>query len=294
MRVFIFVIALLLVVGGLTYHYAALKVFNALVSKDAGTKIIAQGVSFGPDTRQRLDIYAPIGIKSRTPVILFVYGGSWSDGDRSNYEFVGRAFAANGYLTLVMDYRLHPEHKFPAFVEDVAYAISWAEHQGVSFGGDPSNIFVVGHSAGAYNATMAILDTHYLKDAGADPSAVRGVATLAGPFDFLPLDTEVTVATFGGVADLASTQPINFARSESPPFLLLSGTADTTVYPKNSRALAQRMKEVGASVETKEYKNMNHTAILTALAKPMRKESTPVLRDILAFFDNIMKEKPTQ
>lgn len=228
------------------------------------------------------------------PIILFVYGGSWSDGNRSNYEFVGRAFAANGYLTLVMDYRLHPEHKFPAFVEDVALAISWAEHQGVRFGGDPSNIFVVGHSAGAYNATMAILDNRYLKDAGADPSAVRGVATLAGPFDFLPLDTEVTVATFGGVADLASTQPINFARSESSPFLLLSGTADTTVYPKNSRALALRMKDVGASVETKEYKDMSHTGILVALAKPMRTESSPVLRDILAFFDKLMKERPTQ
>jgi acetyl esterase/lipase len=141
MRVLIFAIALLLIVGGLTYHFAALKVFNALVSKDAGTKIIAQGVSFGPDTRQQLDIYAPIGATSHLHIILFVYGGSWSDGDRSNYEFVGRAFAASGYLTLVMDYRPHPEHKFPAFVEDVARAISWAEHQGASFAGDPSSIF---------------------------------------------------------------------------------------------------------------------------------------------------------
>jgi dipeptidyl aminopeptidase/acylaminoacyl peptidase len=153
---------------------------------------------------------------------------------------------------------------------------------------------VVGHSAGAYNATLAILDTRYLKDADADPSAILGVATMAGPFDFLPLDTEVTVATFGDVTDLTSTQPINFARSESPPFLLLSGTADTTVYPKNSRALAQRMKDVGASVETKEYEDMNHTAILTALAKPMITDTTPVLRDILTFFGKLLKESRTQ
>ena len=218
MKAFVFTFAVLLIVGGFTYHFAALKVFNALVSKDAETKIVAEEVSFGADPRQQLDIYAPIDAKSPIPIVLFVYGGSWSDGDRSNYEFVGRAFAASGYLTLVMDYRLHPAHKFPAFVEDVARAISWAEHQGASFGGDPSSIFVVGHSAGAYNASLAILDTHYLKDADADPSAIRGVATLAGPFDFLPLDTDVTIATFGDVEDLASTQPINFARSEAPRF----------------------------------------------------------------------------
>ncbi len=294
MKVLIFVFALLLIAGGLTYHFAALKVFNALVSKDTGTRIVAKDVPFGRDVRQQLDIYVPIEAKSRIPIVLFVYGGSWSDGNRSNYEFVGRAFAASGYLTLVMDYRLHPEHKFPAFVEDVALAISWAEHQGARFGGDPSSIFVVGHSAGAYNASLAILDSRYLKDANANPSAVRGVATLAGPFDFLPLDTDVTIATFGSVNDLASTQPINFVRPDSPPFLLLSGIADTTVYPKNSRTLAQRMKGVGASVETKEYKDMNHTGILIALSKPMRKETSPVLRDILTFLHKLVNEKPPQ
>ena len=73
-------------------------------------------------------------------------------------------------------------------------------------------------------------------DADADPSGIRGVATMAGPFDFLPLDTAATIATFGDVADLTTTQPINFVRSDSPPFLLLTGASDTTVYPKNSRA----------------------------------------------------------
>lgn len=284
MKVLIFLIALILIVGGLTYHFAALKAFNALVPKDSGTKLVADGVSFGPDPRQRLDVYAPTDAASRVPIVLFVYGGSWNDGDRSNYEFVGRAFAANGYLTLVMDYRLHPENRFPAFVEDVASAISWAEKQGDKLGGDPDSIFVVGHSAGAYNASLAILDSRYLKEADADPEAIRGIATLAGPFDFLPLDTEVTIATFGEVEDLSQTQPINFVRSGTPPFLLLTGLSDTTVYPKNSRSLAARMEDMGASVEIKAYKDMNHIGVLTALAKPFRNEKAPVLRDILAFF----------
>ncbi|MGB8314801.1 MAG: prolyl oligopeptidase family serine peptidase, partial [Aestuariivirga sp.] len=88
----------------------------------------------------------------------------------------------------------------------------------------------------------------------------------------------------GKVADLAATQPINFARKNVPPFLLLTGTADTTVYPKNSRALARRLEEVGADVTLKEYDGMGHTGIMLALAKPLRKAANPVYEDILQFF----------
>ncbi|MGB8314163.1 MAG: alpha/beta hydrolase, partial [Aestuariivirga sp.] len=238
MRNLLNVLALLLIIGGLAYHFAALRIFNALVPKDAGTLRVAGAVAYGPDPREKLDIYAPATAKGPLPILLFINGGSWNDGARGDYEFVGRAFAARGYLTLAMDYRLTPENPFPSFVQDAAMALAWAGKHGAEYGGDPTRIFAVGHSAGAYNLTLAILDEHYLRQAGADPAALRAVATLAGPFDFLPLDTRVTIDTFGKVADLAATQPINFARKNVPPFLLLTGTADTTVYPKNSRALA--------------------------------------------------------
>ncbi len=284
MRNIIYVIALIVVIGGLAYHFAALRLFNVLVPKDAGAQLVAEAVAYGPDVRQRLDIYAPSNRDSHLPILLFVYGGSWNDGARGNYAFAGRAFAAKGYLTLVMDYRLMPEHPFPSFVEDAARAVAWAEKQAAAYGGDPTRIFAVGHSAGAYDIALAVLDKHYLREAGADPAALRGIATLAGPFDFLPLDTKVTLETFGKVADLAATQPINFARADAPPFLLLTGSNDTTVYPKNSRALARRMGDMGATVEIKEYADMDHTGIMLALAKPFRKPTAPVLDDIVAFF----------
>ena len=284
MRSLMNVIALLLIIGGLAYHFAALRIFNALVPKDAGAMRLAKGVAYGPDPRQKLDIYAPSAAKGPLPILLFVNGGSWNDGARGNYEFAGRAFAARGYLTLAIDYRLMPESPFPSFVQDAALAIAWAEKHGAEHGGNPTRIFAVGHSAGAYNLTLAILDEHYLREAGADPTALRGIATLAGPFDFLPLDTRVTIDTFGNVSDLASTQPINFARKDVTPFLLLTGTADTTVFPKNSRALARRLEEAGADATLKEYDGMDHTGIMLALAKPLRKAANPVYEDILQFF----------
>lgn len=284
MRILINLLAIALIVGGLAYHFAALKIFNTLVSKDAGTMRLAEAIAYGPDPRQRLDVYAPQGAKAALPILLFVNGGSWNDGARGDYEFVGRAFAARGYLAITMDYRLLPQNQFPAFVQDVALAIAWAEKEGARFGGDTRRVFAVGHSAGAYNLALAVLDKQYLREAGADPAMLRGIATLAGPFDFLPLDTRVTINTFGRVADPGTTQPINFVSAGAPPFLLLAGSADTTVYPKNSRSLARHLKEVGAAVEIKEYEGMGHAQIMLALAKPLRKDASPVYEDILEFF----------
>ncbi len=284
MRNLMNLLALVLIVGGLAYHFAALKIFNALVPKDAGTTRVAQSVAYGPDPRQRLDVYAPAGARGPLPILFFVNGGSWNDGARGDYEFAGRAFAAGGYLTLAMDYRLMPENPFPSFVQDIAIAMAWAQNHGAEFGGDPRRMFAVGHSAGAYNIALAVLDKHYLEVAGVDPAALRGIATLAGPFDFLPLDTRVTIDTFGKVADPAATQPINFANADAPPFLLLTGADDKTVFPRNSRALAKRLMEAGATVKLKEYSGVGHTGIMLALAKPLRKAATPVYEDILEFF----------
>ena len=249
--------------------------------KDAGTTLLAEAIALaGPPPG--LDIYTP---KAATLACPFCFLSWWLlEGRRARrLRIVGRAFAARG-TPISMDYRLLPHYQFPAFVEDVALAIAWAQKEGVRFGGDPKRIFAVGHSAGAYNLAMAVLDKHDLRDAGVDSRVLRAIATLAGPFDFLPLDTLVTIDTFGKVAVPGTTQPINYVSAGAPPFLLLNGTADTTVYPRNSRSLAKHLESAGAVVELKEYEGMGHVAIMLALAKPLRKKASPVYEDILQFF----------
>ncbi len=277
------IIGFLLIIGGLSYQFAALEIFNLLMPKDAGSTRIARDVAYGDDARQRLDIYAPTTGSGPWPVIIFVHGGSWSTGNKNPYEFAGRALAAQGFITLVPNYRLHPDHQFPAFVEDAARSIDWATRHANAYGGDQSRIFVTGHSAGAYNAALAILDKHCLADLGTDTSAIRGVALLAAPADFLPLDSKITIAVFGKVTDLASTQPINFVRVDAPPFLLLHGSADKTVYPRNSIALAAKLNGVGAKAEVHLYEGVSHVGIITSLARPFRSK-VPTLIDIVTFF----------
>jgi acetyl esterase/lipase len=276
-------LGILLLVGGLAYHFAALRMFNALVPKDAGVRVLAMDVPYGTHPQQNYDVYAPEAANGLLPVLIFVHGGSWDSGRRKDYDFVARAFAARGYLVILPGYRFAPEHVYPDFVADIASAIAAVHRSAQSYGGDGSRIFAVGHSAGGYNVLQAILDPQFLAASGVDPKIIKGVATLAAPADFLPLDSPKTIAAFGKADPLESTQPVKFARKDAPPILLLHGSADKTVYPRNSRNLYQKLKDARANVHYTEYPGISHVAIMLALAKPFRHRA-PSLDDIDAFF----------
>jgi acetyl esterase/lipase len=255
-----------------------LRAFNALVPTDAGVERVAKGAAFGAGPRQRLDLYRPRQQAGPTPVLVFLYGGSWQSGTRQGYGFAGRALAARGFLVAVPDYRLVPDVRCPGFLEDNAAAVRWLRANAARFGGDADRIVLVGHSAGAYNAAMLALDPRWL---GKDRSAVRGFVGLAGPYDFLPLDSPITRAAFGAAAD-ASIQPGSFASADDPPALLLHGAKDATVLPRNSVKLAERLRSAGGEAHTKLYPGLGHVGILTSIARPFRGKA-PVLDDIARF-----------
>ncbi len=270
-------IGVLLLVGGLTYHFAALRVFNFLVLKDAGVDLAASGIAYGADHRQRLDVYRPTTTGSAYPVLVFVYGGSWDSGRRQDYEFAARAMAAQGYVVFVPDYRLVPQYHYPVFVEDVASAIAFARAHSKQYGGDGVRTYLLGHSAGAYIIAQAVLNPAF------GVHGITAVATLAGPFDFLPFDSPKSTAAFSRFPDLQATQPVNFAHKLAPPFLVLHGGSDTTVKPRNGRELAKRLRESGAIVQHTEYPGVSHVGIMLALSKTFR-GNAPVLDDVTGFF----------
>lgn len=255
-----------------------LKTFNALVPKDLGAGLVAKDQAFAPGDRGRLDIYAPkrLPADGRLPVIIFFYGGSWSSGTKNGYGFVGRALAAQGFLVAIPDYRLVPEVRFPAFLEDGAAAVKWARANAARFGGDGNRIVLVGHSAGAYNAAMLSFDPQWL---AGDREAVKGFAGLAGPYDFLPLDGPITRAAFGQAPDLKATQPTSFASAGDPPALLLVAGKDRIVGPRNSMRLAAALSRAGVPVEIRTYPNVGHAGMVTAMSTLFRSKA-PVVRDV--------------
>ena len=274
----------LMALSALLAACSPLRTFNSLVPKDRGALLVERGAAYGSHPRQRLDLYRPRSegaeaARAPLPVIIFLYGGSWQSGMREGYGFAGRALAARGFLVAVPDYRLVPEVRFPAFLEDNAHALRWVRANAGRFGGDPDRIVLVGHSAGAYSAAMLALDPRWL---GEDRRSVRGFVGLAGPYDFLPLSGPITTAAFGQERDLASTQPVNFASAGDPPALLLHGEGDTLVQPRDSRRLAERLQAAGVDARVKLYPAIGHIGMVTALARPLRGRA-PVLEDIAAF-----------
>lgn len=244
----------------------------------------ARDVAYGPHPRQRMDIYVPSGGGSaRKPVVFFIYGGSWANGAKETYAFVGEALSARGFVTVIADYRLVPEVHFPVFIQDGALALRFVRDNIARFGGSPKAIHLMGHSAGAYNAMMLTLDRRYLAAVGMRAGDIRSTVGLSGPYDFLPLDIDVTKAAFGNARELAQTQPINFARRDAPPVLLVTGSADTTVLPRNSERLALELRKAGArSISLKIYQGLGHTTTATALSTLLQWQA-PILNDVVAF-----------
>ncbi len=230
-----------------------------------------------------LDVYLPP--VRPAPVVFFIYGGGWEAGDRADYYFLGAAFAARGYLTVIADYRLWPQVRFPAFLEDGAQALRWTLDHVAELGGDPGRLALMGHSAGAYNAAMLTLDRRWLGAVGLDPrGAVAGMIGLAGPYDFLPLRSPMLRDLFGPADQLPLTQPINFATPDAPPLWLAAGADDQTVDPGNTRRLAARLGAIGGRVSETIYKRIDHYTLIGAIAAPLR-FLAPVLAQSLAFLD---------
>lgn len=266
----------------LTVACSPLSMFNTVIPKDRAAGRAQTAIAYGEGPRRKLDVYPGAGTAARKPVMVFVYGGSWDSGRREDYRWVGRALAAQGFLTVVPDYRIGPANVFPDFLDDIAAAVRWTRDHAAEHGGDPDRIVLIGHSAGAYNVMMVGLDRRYLESAGVPPSAIRGVIGLSGPYDFYPWDTPVSEHAFGAWPEPLQTQPVTFARADAPPLLLLHGSVDTTVRPRNVARLEVKMKTAGGRVETKIYDGVDHKGMVLALAKPFRTK-TPVLDDVTAF-----------
>ncbi|CAH0253978.1 alpha/beta hydrolase [Roseomonas sp. CECT 9278] len=239
---------------------------------------VRRDIAYGPLPRHRVDVYAPDAAAADAPLVVFLHGGGWRNGSKDTYGFLGEAFASRGIATAVPNYRLYPEVRFPAFVEDCALAMGWA--------GSAPDLprgprVLAGHSAGAHIAMLLALDPRWMV---APPAGVVGIA---GPYDFLPLRRGGFMADLFGGTDRVETQPITFADRPGPPILLLHGLADRTVLPEQSERLAARRRAAGYPVQVVTYADVGHIDIIGSLLAPLRVVAPPVLGDIAGFVQRV-------
>ncbi len=248
----------------------SLATLNALSSADhhGAPKTYA----YGPDPRQRLDIYQPVtGWRTGRPVVVWIYGGSWASGQRAGYAFLAETLGKLGIPLVVPDYRLVPMVRFPGFVEDAAAAVAWLQGpEGTkALGGRPARPLVLaGHSAGAYNAAMVAYAPDWLRKAGGRPEGIAGFVGLAGPYDIHPYTVEVSRAAFGNETDPTVVEPFTHITTASPPALLAHGKDDTTVEPRHTDVLAAALKAADVPVTTVSLSGTGHIGILLDISPP--------------------------
>ena len=263
-------------------------------------RALIASVEFDPAHGLALDVHRPTQAHSCTaaaparpapaalahpcaaPVVVFFHGGSWQSGTRQDYRFVAQSLAKQGVLVIMPDYRKSPQVAFPEFIEDAARAVAWTRLHASEYGGDPSRIFLVGHSAGAHIAAMLGTDSRFLRAVGLQPRDLAGIVGLAGPYDFLPLTDPALKTAFGPESQWSLSQPVNFVDGDEPPFLLLQGTSDTTVRPFNAEHLAARLRALHEPVEVRMIDGAGHLGLLFGLLR----DASPVRRDVLDYISN--------
>jgi acetyl esterase/lipase len=254
--------------------YSPTQLLSALSSKQGIT--IYKDLPYGSAERQSLDVYQPNRAKPSTssntvqglPVVIFIYGGSWQSGDKAGYGFVGRSLAQAGYVAVVIDYRLAPKHIYPDYINDSVSAISWVYQHIDQYGGDPNQIYVMGHSAGAFNAVVAVDDARFWSNSHVPSSAIKGVIGLAGPYsyDFRQFDSKIAFPTNLTPEDI---MPDSHVRPDAPPHYLLTAEKDTLVGIKNLLKMKRGLERAGVPVETAVVPKVSHISIIVAMATPM-------------------------
>jgi acetyl esterase/lipase len=249
--------------------------------------VVVRNQLFDPVHGLALDVYRPRVpmTTAAAPVVVFFYGGSWTHGERGWYRFVGTALAAHGVVVVIPDYRKYPAVKLDGFMDDAARAVDWAHRHAAEFGGDPNQLYLMGHSSGGQIAGLLATDPRWLAPYGLAPDKLAGFIGLAGCYDFVPIPAfeHDMLGMFGhNPAQQRLAEPVNFVSGHEPPMLLLQGTADTEVDPSNAISLDKAMLAKHEDVTLKLYPGVGHSPLLFAVSRPLRGHA-PTLADILDF-----------
>lgn len=227
--------------------------------------------------QQRLDIYAPKSV-SGAPVILFVHGGEWTKGDKSEVARKPEFFNNNGVVFVAVNYRLSGTRQHPAQVNDVASAVRWVKDHIASYGGDPEKIVLMGHSAGCHIVTLTGLDPKVLATVGLKPSDLDAVVSWSGgAFDLVDkvrqggMYSGYIRVTFGQDENVwRDASPINHVSDFSPlpNFLFVSADGDRDTSKAAGDRMVALIREAGGTADRVIINGKNHRSVVNDIGKP--------------------------
>ena len=256
-------------------------------------------VAYGDHAMRQLDLYRPQDAGS-APIMIYVHGGGWKRGDKRSVGEKVDFFCGRGWIFVSVNYRLLPEGKHPANVNDVAKAIGWIHDHAKGYGGDPAKLFVMGHSAGAHLAALVSTNPSPLQDVGKPLSIIRGVIPLdTNAYDVAKLMQSRSSAFYGPVfgeeeASWRDASPIHHVRADQdiPPFLICysHGLRDQANpnRPAQANAFAKKLQDAGISAEVIDASDRDHGEINAWFGKA---DDEKVTGAAIKFFEGILVHK---
>ncbi len=228
-----------------------------------------------------LDVYYPQR-KGKYPVAIFIHGGSWSFGDRSWYSYLGNSFAKEGIVSVIVSYRLSPKYKHPSQMDDVTSAISYVFKNIHHYNGNPEDIYLCGHSAGAHISSYILFNKEISKTHNLNIDKLKGVILISGVYDFTkryPISKrheKAIIDTFGGTPEeLKQASPVTYITDYKPELFICYAERDMKSLKIQSKKLAGKLEEKNLKYKIKEIPVHNHfSEIIFAVHKkdPLRKE----------------------
>jgi arylformamidase len=245
--------------------------------------------------RHTLDVYAPTEGKDH-PIIVWIHGGGWRNGDKGNVQTKPQAFVDKGFIFVSVNYRFVPQVTVKEMTADIAKAIKWVHDHAAKNGGDPDSIFVAGHSAGAHLAALVCTDDRYLKAEGLSLAKIKGCI----PVDTAAYDVPKQVAGVGGQraatytsvfgADEKSQKefsPITYvAKDKGIPAFCLLHVADRPDSTAQSKAFAKALQDVGDDATVVPGEGKNHGTINRDLGV----EGDKPTKAVLEFLERLRKK----
>ncbi len=252
----------------------------------------------------KMDLHYPASGEGPWPVVLYVHGGGWVSGDKAAGAGVAdeQGLLEAGFLVAAVNYRLAPEYKFPAQIEDVKCAVRYLRAHAAAYNLDPERIGAWGGSAGGHLVSLlGVADESAGWETGeylAQSSRVQAVVDLFGPADlaaedFLSMRRERKAEVLFGVADLsdpavAQASPIHHVSADDPPFLIFHGTEDEVVPPSQSQAFYRALRAAGVPVRLVMVENAGHGfAPVGGQPSPSRRQITQM---IVRFFQETLMQ----
>jgi len=244
--------------------------------------------------RHRLDLFLPQG--TQWPVLVFVHGGGWTDGDKSFrvgradiYGNIGRFYASRGVGVAVINYGLLPDVPWRHQPQDVARATAWVHAHIAEYGGHASRLFLAGHSAGAQLVTRVALDPELLKATGLSPGIVCGVISVSGAA--LDLTDEKTYElgeslsyyekrfrdVNGGDQWKQAASPVYFVGATAPPFLILYAKGEKPSLQRQMQRLQETLANAGIQNRVVAVPGESHELIVLTLSRPDKISSAAIL-----------------